>query len=142
VAVVTAVAVVPTARGAGIGASLLERFLVEVRKAGTPAAELVTQADGEGASAFYTNLGWSAQDVHADHDGALVRRFRLELATGSSADRADRASGANGANGAHGADGVDRVAPAARGTRGTRGTRGDRNAPRDKSGHSDHSEPG
>jgi ribosomal protein S18 acetylase RimI-like enzyme len=84
VAVVTAVAVVPAARGAGVGVRLLEMFLVEARSAGAPAAELVTQADREGASAFYTRLGWIAQDVHPDHDGAMVRRFRRDLATGSS----------------------------------------------------------
>ena len=91
VAVVTAVAVVPAVRGEGLGASLLEMFLVEATSAGTPAAELVTRADNDGASAFYTRLGWIAQDVHPDHDGAMVRRFRRELGTGSSpgANRAD-----------------------------------------------------
>ena len=84
VAVVAAVAVVPAARGQGIGASLLEAFVGDVRRAGTPAVELVTRADRDGASAFYTRLGWSAQDVHPDLDGGQVRRFRRELATGSS----------------------------------------------------------
>ena len=95
VAVVIAVAVVPAARGEGIGASLLETFISDVRGAGTPAVELVTQADHSGASAFYTRLGWDAQEVHPDRDGGQVRRFRRELAADSSessphADRSER----------------------------------------------------
>jgi ribosomal protein S18 acetylase RimI-like enzyme len=84
VAVVTAVAVIPGARGQRIGAGLLEAFVGDVRRAGTPAIELVTRADEEGASAFYTHLRWTAQDVHADHGGGQVRRFRRELATDAS----------------------------------------------------------
>jgi ribosomal protein S18 acetylase RimI-like enzyme len=79
VAVVTAVAVGDGLRGSGTGARLVSHFLAAARAAGTPAAELVTKADGHGASAFYERLGWSEADVHRDRDGDLVRRFRLEL---------------------------------------------------------------
>ncbi len=89
VAVVTAVAVAPAARGQRIAASLLGAFEGDVRRAGTPTIELVTQVGREGASAFYTHLGWAVLDEHADLDGGRVRRFRRELASGASP-RAER----------------------------------------------------
>jgi ribosomal protein S18 acetylase RimI-like enzyme len=79
VAVVTAVAVTDAARGTGVGARLVADFLTAARAAGAPAAELVTKAGDEGASAFYARLGWTEADVHRDRDGDLVRRFRTDL---------------------------------------------------------------
>lgn len=79
VAVVTAVAVTAAARGSGVGARLVADFLTAARAAGAPAAELVTKAGDDGASAFYARLGWTEADVHRDRDGDLVRRFRTEL---------------------------------------------------------------
>jgi GNAT superfamily N-acetyltransferase len=78
VAVVAAVVVLPAARGAGVGAALLDTFLATARAAGTPTAELVTRADG-GAAAFYEQLGWRRVADRTDRDGARVLTYALDL---------------------------------------------------------------
>jgi len=79
VAVITAVAVHPSARGAGAGAALVTIFCSSAARAGTRRAELVTRADAGGASGFYTRLGWTSLGEHRTRDGIVVRRFRTEL---------------------------------------------------------------
>jgi len=80
VAVITAVAVHPSARGGGAGAALVTIFCSTAAGAGTRRAELVTRADAAGASGFYTRLGWTLLGEHRTRDGIVVRRFRTELA--------------------------------------------------------------
>jgi len=78
VAVVAAVVVLPAARGAGVGAALLDALTDAARAAGTPTAELVTRADG-GAAAFYEQLGWRRVADRTDRDGARVLTYALDL---------------------------------------------------------------
>ncbi|MPZ71920.1 MAG: GNAT family N-acetyltransferase [Nitriliruptorales bacterium] len=78
-AVLTHVAVTPFARGGGIGAGLVDRFLESARLAGCREAVLVTFAGPEGAGRFYRRLGWSRRDTHHNHDGRLVECYDRRL---------------------------------------------------------------
>jgi ribosomal protein S18 acetylase RimI-like enzyme len=76
VAVLTHVAVLPAARGHGLGAGLVEAFLEAVRQAGVREVRLVTLAGDEGASAFYERLGWERLGLRNGSDGHQVVEFR------------------------------------------------------------------
>lgn len=80
VAVVTAVVVDPSARGARIGQALLEAFVARSVEAGAPQAELVTKAGPDGAGRFYERLGWERVEEHPTRDGIVMRTYRLGLA--------------------------------------------------------------
>lgn len=75
VAVVEAIVVLPQAQRSGAGRALVDALLDAAARAGTAEAELVTKADAEGGSRFYTSLGWDARGEHLDKDGDLVRLF-------------------------------------------------------------------
>ncbi|NKX53623.1 GNAT family N-acetyltransferase [Arthrobacter mobilis] len=78
-AVVTALAVIPAARGCGAGRDLLGYFLVKARTAGAPHAELVVM-DGPGnAGAFYERLGWVPVEEHLSRDGSRAKTYRYGL---------------------------------------------------------------
>lgn len=73
------VAVSASARGAGVGGALVERFTQDARSSGATAALLLTKAGDGGASGFYERLGWCPSGVVTDRDGIGWSRFRLEL---------------------------------------------------------------
>jgi len=77
VAVLAAVAVETSARGRGLGAHLVRRFLAEARNSGAGVAELVTvaPADGGAAAGFYERLGWRAVGDLCTRDGTTVRTY-------------------------------------------------------------------
>ncbi|WAL49864.1 GNAT family N-acetyltransferase [Rhodococcus pyridinivorans] len=76
VALLAAVAVRPQLRGSGVGARLVELFLVHAHERGAATAELLTRTGPEGAGAFYEHLGWSAGHEHLSRDGVSVRSYR------------------------------------------------------------------
>ena len=83
VAVLAAVAVEPGARGRGVGAALVRRFLAEARAGGADLAELVTVVpaeDGAGAT-FYERLGWLPTGDRRTRDGTNVRTYVYALAS-------------------------------------------------------------
>lgn len=79
VAVLSHVAVSASARGAGVGGALVERFTQDARSSGATAARLLTKADDGGASGFYERLGWDPSGVVTDRDGIMWSRFGLQL---------------------------------------------------------------
>jgi GNAT superfamily N-acetyltransferase len=79
IAVVTAIAVDPAARGTGAGQELINRFLEDARTAGAARAELVTLLGEGNAAPFYERLNWSAVDEHPTRDGMRARTYRYEL---------------------------------------------------------------
>ena len=68
-AVLSHVAILPGARGTGIGRELVEAFLREARGDGAPAATLMTLDGPEGAGHFYAALGWRQGSVRTTPDG-------------------------------------------------------------------------
>ncbi|MCW2135278.1 GNAT family N-acetyltransferase [Arthrobacter sp. VKM Ac-2550] len=79
IAVVTAIAVDPAARGTGAGQKLLNRFLEDASAAGATRAELVTLLGEGNAAPFYERLNWSVVDEHPTRDGVNARTYRYEL---------------------------------------------------------------
>lgn len=84
-AVITAVAVVPEARGSGAGKALVQRFLDQARASAAPRAELAVMAGPGQAEAFYARMGWKQVGRHLSKDGSLVLTFRHELNAGDPA---------------------------------------------------------
>ena len=79
VAVVTALVVDAVARGRGVGARLVGRF-VDLSAAGPASrAELITLDGEEGARGFYESLGWTLADTRANRDGQVCLRMELTL---------------------------------------------------------------
>jgi len=78
-AVLTHVAVVPGAQGAGVGRTLVEQFLSEAQARGASAAVLLTLEGSAGASSFYQQLGWRADGLRATFDGPPMAAFEIDL---------------------------------------------------------------
>lgn len=73
------VAVVPSARGLGVGEALVGAFVDCARRAGLRRLELVTLAQEDGATSFYERLGWTRGEILADGDIHYVK-FAVDLA--------------------------------------------------------------
>lgn len=71
VGVLHALISVPTSRGRGVGAALVQQFERAARERGTPLLQLVTQAEG-GAADFYRAIGWEVTDRRRDRDGHSI----------------------------------------------------------------------
>ncbi|SDR05083.1 Acetyltransferase (GNAT) family protein [Arthrobacter crystallopoietes] len=82
-AVITAVAVIPEARGSGAGKELVTHFLTQARAKGAVRAELAVIAGTGSAEGFYARLGWSVVEEHLSKDGSLTRTYRYEFGTGT-----------------------------------------------------------
>lgn len=82
VAVLTHVAVSPTARRGGLGAALVDEFVAAARAGGADRALLVTLGDARGAGAFYIGLGWDPIGSKLDNDGRPLDMFELSLKGG------------------------------------------------------------
>lgn len=78
-ATLTHVAVVPGARGAGVGAHLVRAFERCAREAGAAEARLVTRHSGDGAGAFYRGLDWTVVGQTTTPDGVTFDQYRKEL---------------------------------------------------------------
>lgn len=79
VAVLTHVAVLPGARGHGLGAELVGRFVDEVRAADVGEIRLVTLVGEEGAAEFYERLGWQRMRRRWGAGGRQVVEFRCSV---------------------------------------------------------------
>ena len=78
-AVLSHVAVAPSARGSGAGTTLVSSFVQRVRATEADAAELLTRGDELGAARFYAHLGWDHVADIVDRDGLRWATFRIEL---------------------------------------------------------------
>lgn len=78
VGVLSHVAVVPEARGSGVGERLVQGFVAEAGRRGVARIELVTLSGARGAAPFYERLGWQQGPVVA-HDGDQFVKFTLDL---------------------------------------------------------------
>lgn len=81
VAVLTHVAVDPSASGSGTGRRLTDSFRRAVASAGASEIRLVTLAGDEGASGFYRRLGWHHVADRSGGDGSSVSEYRMPLET-------------------------------------------------------------
>lgn len=81
VAVLTHVSVDESARGHGVGRTLVRAFLAEASTAGVAEARLVTQAD-DGAGPFYAALGWRHQGDRPGPDEDTVSAYAISLTDG------------------------------------------------------------
>jgi ribosomal protein S18 acetylase RimI-like enzyme len=79
-AVLSHIAVVPGARGGGVGTALIDEFLAAARAAGAESVTLVTHPGDTGAGAFYNRLGWCEEGSRVTFDGQLVVAFAIDLA--------------------------------------------------------------
>lgn len=76
VAVLTHVAVDDVLRGRGSGRALVDAFVAACIAEGAGEVRLVTRAD-DGASGFYTRLGWQSLGERRGADGTIVEEFRV-----------------------------------------------------------------
>ena len=76
--VLSHVAVLPEARGSGVGEALVDAFVNAARCAGVRRLELLTLADELGATGFYDGLGWRRRGELVD-GGLHYVKFDLEL---------------------------------------------------------------
>lgn len=81
-AVLSHVAVVPSARGAGIGGMLVDAFVSAARSAGAESVILTTQSGAAGAGAFYSKQGWRPAGSRSTLDEGSVDVFELDLGEG------------------------------------------------------------
>lgn len=79
VAVLTHVAVLPAARGHGLGAELVRAFVDELRAADVGEVRLVTIVGEEGAAGFYDRLGWQRIRRRWGAGGHRVVEFRCRV---------------------------------------------------------------
>ncbi|MFV2116875.1 GNAT family N-acetyltransferase, partial [Micromonospora sp. LOL_025] len=79
VAVMTALAVRPEWRKAGIGVLLVDRFVEQVRNGDVRWVEAQTSTGPVGATGFYERLGWEAGTQQPVPDGDQVRTYRRSL---------------------------------------------------------------
>lgn len=79
VAVLSAIAVDPVARSAGVGSALVTEFLQQASTAGAREALLTTRVGDSGAGPFYEAHGWQAVDTHQTRDTVTVATYRMTL---------------------------------------------------------------
>lgn len=80
VAVLSHLAVLPGARGAGAGSRLTHAFIDAARWSGAERVALVTLEGEEGAGPFYAKLGWEARERRCTPEGRTLREWSLPLA--------------------------------------------------------------
>ena len=83
VAVLSHIAVLPGARGLGLGSILVSGFVDAARDAEIGRAVVTTLDGSAGAAEFYERCGWRCTDVRVDADGRGIRCFAIELQGGS-----------------------------------------------------------
>ncbi|MBN2345269.1 MAG: GNAT family N-acetyltransferase [Candidatus Aminicenantes bacterium] len=82
-ALLSSIAVAPSAQGRGIGRELVEAWLGEARRRGAPGAFLTTDAEGNDAvNAFYRRLGWRLADSYTAARGRRMNRFVFDFPEG------------------------------------------------------------
>lgn len=78
-AVLSHVAVVPSARGTGAGAALVRAFEEAARRSGATRAILTTLEGPDGAGPFYARLGWERTTTRRTHDGLPMEEWARTL---------------------------------------------------------------
>lgn len=78
-AVLSHVAVVPGAQGAGLGRQLVDAFVEAARAAASPGVVLTTLAGEDGAAGFYRRQGWLESGPLQNFDGQSTILFSLPL---------------------------------------------------------------
>jgi len=77
----SAIAVAPEAQGRNIGRSLLDAWVAEVRRRGSPGCFLTTDAeDNERINRFYESCGWRVESAYTTPEGRLMNRYVLDFA--------------------------------------------------------------
>jgi ribosomal protein S18 acetylase RimI-like enzyme len=79
-AVLTHVAIRPTAQSRGIGSELIRRFHQEVAEAGCERLTLVTASGDDGAGPYYRRRGWSAVSERCTPDGLRLTTYERPVA--------------------------------------------------------------
>lgn len=75
-ALLSSIAVVPSAQGRGVGKVLLERWISEIVKSGVQGCYLTTDAcKNETVNAFYRGLGWHIGDTIVTPEGRRMHRY-------------------------------------------------------------------
>lgn len=83
-AVLSHVAVLPGARGSGLGAQLVRSFEQAAGRAGAPRAVLTTLAGAGGASDFYVRRGWRRTHTHTTPEGQHMEEWARDLSATAS----------------------------------------------------------
>lgn len=78
-AILSHIAVVPGAQGAGIGSELLDGFVAAARASGASRAVLLTLEGERGAGRFYALRGWTPGEARQTADGQTMREWALDL---------------------------------------------------------------
>lgn len=81
-AVLSHVAVLPGARGTGVGGRLVGAFVEAARRSEVDRVTLVTLEGDEGAGEFYARLRWRPGPVHVTDEGRGMREWDLAVRRG------------------------------------------------------------
>lgn len=79
VAVLSHIAVVPGARGIGVGKVLVREFEARARRSGAARGVLTTLEESAGAGDFYALLGWTRSDIRRTPDGGGIEEWARDL---------------------------------------------------------------
>lgn len=75
-ALLSSVAVSPSAQGRGLGKALVLRWLEEARRRGASGCYLITDADNNAAvNGFYLSLGWKIESTYTTPQGRKMNRY-------------------------------------------------------------------
>jgi ribosomal protein S18 acetylase RimI-like enzyme len=75
-ALLSSIAVDPSAQGRGVGKVLVERWVEQVQRNGLCGCYLTTDADGNLAvNNFYQNLGWQIESSYVTSEGRRMNRY-------------------------------------------------------------------
>ncbi len=79
-ALLSSIAVAPSAQGQGVGRLLVNAWVAEARRRGCTGCFLTTDRDGNDAvNTFYQRLGWRLADSYATPQGRQMNRYVLDL---------------------------------------------------------------
>lgn len=81
IAVLSHVAVQPSAQGLGLGTSMILEFAQHATVAGATTASVATRAGESGAGALYERLGWRLTTERDTFDGRRIALYDLDLMT-------------------------------------------------------------
>lgn len=92
-AVLTHVAIAPSAQSRGIGSELIRRFDEEVAAAGCERLTLVTASGDHGAGPYYRRRGWEALGERRTPDGLRLTTYARAVEAGRDQDESARSEG-------------------------------------------------
>jgi GNAT superfamily N-acetyltransferase len=78
-ALLSSIAVLPSAQGHGVGKALVQRWVEEARRRGAAGCYLTTDAEGNGdVNAFYQRVGWRLESAYVTPEGRRMNRYVLD----------------------------------------------------------------